>query len=287
MTLSHYKTTLGSQSIQRKRFHEQRMQKRTDADLTVKTVDLSITSAQKKRNVNKITFASHNTKLGHSSLNRSRLKPDQSFNKSVYNDSIYISNTQSDWKEEVITGKFKNPKKINSKYSAALRGAYQSSNNWNRTKNGDQNSFYGDHNRSMIERPNTSNDIYGGGGGSRENISFHNQSLPNLQNEHANQSRSSGGSKIDNQRDNKFGKRSQSIRTRGSNAAKKDYSYDMVRNYKSRAFKESQPVYGAIDAFNRQILRNTHEGKSGAKSANKIAFRPVSKLSQHNDSGTM
>jgi hypothetical protein len=53
---------------------------------------------------------------------------------------------------------------------------------------------------------------------------------------------------------------------------------DRVRNYKSKAFRDSQPVYGTIDAFNRQVLKHVHEevGSSGFKSKH-IAVRPQSK----------
>ena len=44
--------------------------------------------------------------------------------------------------------------------------------------------------------------------------------------------------------------------------------FDKVRNYKAKGFKDSEPVYGPIDAFNRSVLKNAHEGAGSANKTN-------------------
>lgn len=183
-----------------------------------------------------------------------------SFNKSNYGDSIYIKNDKSDWKNEIIIDKVKNPIRINSKYSAVVNGAYQTTTAWS-LKMGDrsssQQSFYRSNSKSILDRPNTSSDNYG----SQSRDSLH-------QSRNINQTYN-------------FDKRTQSsLREKMNRSVLNKYSFDKVRNYKSKAFKDSQPVYGAIDAFNRKILKNAHEDGSGSKSNSKIALRPLSKISR-------
>lgn len=78
----------------------------------------------------------------------------------------------------------------------------------------------------------------------------------------------------------KFQNRSNSIRK-----AKDRDSFDKVRNYKSKVFKDSQPVYGAIDAFNRQVLRHAHEEIGSGLGAKNLAALPISKHNTVVDQG--
>lgn len=254
MSLSHYHSTLGTQSNQRKKFHEQRLRKITDQHLLSKSYNTR--KSGKLRNDHQISYATE-------SYTKNRDRGNLSFNKSIYNDSIYVKNQYSDWKGEVITGEFKNPKLINSKYSAVVNGAYQTTSGWTSgmpERSHSQQSFHDTQSKSIFERPNTSTDTYGGRSAQKQNESR--QTI----NQH-------------------FEKRSSSINTYISKPQRKDINYDLVRNYRSRAFKETQPVYGVVDAYNRQILKNAHEA-SGSSGINKthLAVRPASKLSLNEES---
>lgn len=176
------------------------------------------------------------------------------FYKSTQKDNILIHKQEEDWKDEVVIGKFENKRRSDSKYSAAINDSYMS-NPYHADRSLSQNSFYQTNNRTLGDRPNTSFNQYG------ESPTKPSVSLL----------RSTAG----------FKDRSNSIRRNLVSRGTHSTSFDLVRNYKAKNFSDSQPVYGAIDAFNRQVLKHAHEeGGVGGHGAKHIALRPLSRQSK-------
>lgn len=129
MTKDEYQSKLGSQSMQRKKFHEQRIKQNSRLDTSYNTQNnLSISKLSAKQ----ISASKFSKKKAHQSILKSRIAnnfSNSSFYKSDHGDQILINqNTDIDWKGEMIEP-FKNPKKSDSKYSAALlNDSYISSN---------------------------------------------------------------------------------------------------------------------------------------------------------------
>lgn len=120
MTKDEYQSKLGSQSMQRKKFHEQRIKQSSKLDTSYKTQNnLSISKLSAKQ----ISAPKFSKNKAYRSILKSRVAnnlSNSSFYKSDHGDQILINqNTDMDWKGEMIEP-FKNPRKSDSKYSAAL-----------------------------------------------------------------------------------------------------------------------------------------------------------------------
>jgi len=174
-------------------------------------------------------------------------------------EQIIVKKDHSEWKEDMILADISNPKRSNSKYSVALNSSYHTAVGgayMSRERPNSQNSFSGISSNTLGERPSSSFNYYGGDLGDTQ------KGKPSMY---------STVSKLKS--------RSNSIQAKGNST-----SFDRVRNYKSRMFKDSMPVYGAFDAFNRQILKHSHE-ESGSSNPRgpRLALRPTSKLSDKQD----
>jgi hypothetical protein len=266
MTKDQYITTLGSQSMQRKKFHEQRVKDKV-------RLNTSFNPSQDAKGTNKLslkelTSSKFQKDKSRKGILKTRMQNNYStstFYRQDPRDQIMINKNAREWKEELISEKFTNPKKSDSKYSAAINDSYQSvgAAPYGAERSLSQNSFYDTSIRTYADRPNTSFQNYG-------------ETTPEKSKMHSTLSK----------RINSLKMRSSSIQNSAGRRTIANTSFDKVRNYKSKMFKDSAPIYGAIDAFNRQILKNAHEeaGSGGLRSKN-IALRPISKLSDEKDMG--
>ena len=263
MSLEKYYNTLGSQTMQRKKFHEQRLKSIETKQKTGHKTHLEVGASHQNNKNSMSKQANTNSRKGILKSQMNNNLSGTSFYQSERKDQIMIHKDLQEWKEDLILEQINNPKRSDSKYSAILNDSYQTAINnsfLSRDKSSSQNSFQGINSKTVGERPNSSFNNYGY---DSDNSARKNQSVYNTA--------------------NKLKTRSGSIHSKGRRRMLNSSGFDYVMNYKSKMFKESMPVYGAFDAFNRMVLKNAHEesGSGGLPRTKEAALRPKSKKSNN------
>jgi len=125
MTKEQYQITLGSQTQQRKKFHENRLRNKLNPSTNFNTYG----NEQSVKHLNDSRLSVPND-IKNTGILRKRINNNKS-SSSIYNsahkDSIMIHKGVDELKEELVTNVFKNPRKLDSKYSAALNDSFQNS----------------------------------------------------------------------------------------------------------------------------------------------------------------
>ncbi|CAI2362597.1 unnamed protein product [Moneuplotes crassus] len=242
MTKEMYQTTLGNQSMQRKKFHEQRFREKANLNSSPQTGHNNSTG---RINLKYGSTGKFSLKKGYKKMLKRRI---DNITGSAQKDTVLINQSNTSWKDEIIIQDSRNLKTTDSKFSinmnesfVSLHGERYNTQISNRSLS--QKSF-----KEALEkkRPGTVEEAY---------------QIPKIK-------MKSGMPLLGIKRP----------RNRNFSTKSKDHnsSYDRVRNYKSKHFNDTNPVYGAIDAFNRTVLKNAHDVATSGSGSKKIAVRPTS-----------
>ncbi|CAI2362328.1 unnamed protein product [Moneuplotes crassus] len=247
MTKEMYFTNLSNQSIQRKRFHEERLKEKAKLDPNFRT---SQNSSAGKINLKYKTAGKFSKKRGYKKMLKRRINNLSSASNlgSAHKDQVLINRPDMGWKDEIIIQDSSNPRDFNSKFSANMNESFMT--------------IYGDKYTAQISNRSISQKSFKGDFGERPGTVGIGYQPPH--------SRSNAEAKL--LRMQRLRNRNYSVQMSCTNT-----SYDKVRNYKSKEFNDSNPVYGKIDAFNRSVLKKAHDVGSSGQGSSKIAVRPKSK----------
>ena len=165
MSLDKYYNTLGNQTMQRKKYHEQRLRNQETKHHNTHKVQQD--GGQHHNLNNNFSQSKQMNSKSRKGILKAQLQNNlsgTSFYQSEQKDQIMIHKDLQEWKEDLILEKINNPKRSDSKYSAILNDSYQTAINnsfMSRDRSGSQNSFYGVNSKTNGERPNSSFNSYG------------------------------------------------------------------------------------------------------------------------------